>query len=259
VTRDLTLKYLTILCALISLIALGACTVAGSTQTRPPSTGSEPAEAIGADTPSEAESDDHEQDELQSTQHDNPPDLPEPASESDDSPASEEAVDPDAQAGAESDDTAADDPRAGRPVELRIEKIDVTARFEYVGVTPEGNMDAPRGWNNVAWYQPGAVPGSRGSAVIAGHYDAPHGPAIFYRLNRLEPGDRITITTEHREELVFEVTETEVVHVDDAPLDRIFGRTDDRNLNLITCDGIWDHGVGMYDKRLIVYSTLVED
>jgi sortase A len=73
----------------------------------------------------------------------------------------------------------------------------------------------------------------------------------------LAPGDRITVVTEDHEELVFEITGVETVHVDEAPLEKIFGSTDEFNLNLITCEGVWDSSRGMYDQRLVVYSTLV--
>jgi sortase A len=160
------------------------------------------------------------------------------------------------------DDQSADEPEEtapGNPVRLQIDSIDVDAPFEYVGVTEEGNMDVPQEWDNVAWYEPGTIPGDRGNAVVAGHYDSDTGPAVFIDLNELAPGDEIRIVTEDDEVLVFEVTEVESVHVDDADTRKIFGSTDERNLNLITCEGVWDPAVNMYDQRLIVYSTLVSE
>lgn len=45
----------------------------------------------------------------------------------------------------------------------------------------KGNMDIPKRDENVAWYQIGYYPGSKGNAVIAGHYDTATGsPAVFY-------------------------------------------------------------------------------
>ncbi len=146
------------------------------------------------------------------------------------------------------------------PSEIRIDRINVTADFEHVGRTPDGVMKAPAGWNNVAWFEPGTVPGEQGNSVVAGHYDAPGGvPAIFWNLDRLSRGDHVTIITEEDEELVFEVTGSQQFHINNQPSSRIFGRTDDHNLNLVTCAGSWDTSLGMYDERLVVYTTLVSD
>ena len=39
----------------------------------------------------------------------------------------------------------------------------------------------------------GPAPGETGPAVIAGHVDSRSGPAVFYRLGDLRPGDDITV------------------------------------------------------------------
>jgi sortase (surface protein transpeptidase) len=44
------------------------------------------------------------------------------------------------------------------------------------------------------WYAPGPRPGDLGSAVIFGHVDSDRGPAVFYRLRELRPGDQLTVT-----------------------------------------------------------------
>ena len=145
----------------------------------------------------------------------------------------------------------------GQPVSLEIERTGVDAHIEHVGLTDDGAMDVPQEWENVGWFEPGTLPGEVGNSVIAGHYDSPTGPAVFFELRELEPGDQITVVTDEDEQLTFEVTKTEMVLADDAPLEEIFGSSEDRNLNLITCDGIWDQSANMYDHRLVVYTTLV--
>jgi hypothetical protein len=146
------------------------------------------------------------------------------------------------------------------PSQLRIDKLGIVSSFEHVGLTASGAMAAPYGWNNVAWYQRGAIPGEPGNAVVAGHLDAPGGvPAIFWNLRYLVPGDRVTVITEAGYELVFQVTRVEQVYVNNAPMSEIFGITNQRNLNLITCAGFWNSSMGMYDQRLIVYTTLISD
>lgn len=258
----------------IAVLAIGAFTAMGLSETASnsaseprvvPTPTEAPAESESPVATTETSSPDPEQTPTpapQETATPQPEDTPTPSP----SPTGPAAGTGDGAASATQDsgeaDESAEEPaepaQPGRPVELRIDKIGATAPFEWVGVTPEGDMQAPDGWNNAAWYEPGPAPGEQGNAVVAGHYDAPGGdPALFYQLRSLAPGDRVTIMTEHDEELTFEVTEVESVHVSEAPLKRIFGDTDQHNLNLITCEGAWDSSAGMYDQRLIVYTTLV--
>jgi sortase A len=146
----------------------------------------------------------------------------------------------------------------GKPVRLLIEAIDVDAEIEYVGLDDEGRMGVPREWENVVWFELGAIPGERGNAVMAGHYDSTTGPAVFYELGELEDGDELIVMTEDDEKLIFEVIEIEDLHVDDLDSSKIFGETEERNLNLVTCSGEWDTSFDMYDGRLVVYTRLVD-
>jgi sortase A len=41
-----------------------------------------------------------------------------------------------------------------------------------------------------------------------------------------------------------------------APLDKIFGFDLERDLNLITCDGVWNRTAQRYRERLVVYTRL---
>ena len=252
--RDLQFKTLTLVFALVALVGISACAVAGS-----PSSSSDPAEPQGTEVPEAIDSDD---DAVESEPTATPePEEPAATDDEDDSESTSRANVPEQSQPSDDDDDAVDDEEIvpADPVRLLIDSIDVDAAFEYVGVDDQGNMDVPQEWENVAWYEPGTVPGDVGNSVIAGHYDSDTGPAVFYDLNDLEVGDEVRIITDEDEELVFEIYEIESVHVDDADTSKIFGDTDERNLNLITCEGVWDTSEGMYDHRLIVYSRLVED
>jgi sortase A len=145
------------------------------------------------------------------------------------------------------------------PVRLQIPALDVDTVIESVGVAENGNMAEPTEWNDAGWFEPGPRPGGIGNAVIAGHYDSPWGPAVFYRIDSLVPGDEIIVTMDDDTELRFAVTETLIVSAEDAPLQQIFGISKDRNLNLITCYGVYDRERGLYDDRLVVFTELIED
>ena len=55
------------------------------------------------------------------------------------------------------------------PVRLKIPSISINAAVNYVGLTPEGEMDVPKNPPDVAWFDIGPRPGENGSAVIDGH------------------------------------------------------------------------------------------
>lgn len=146
---------------------------------------------------------------------------------------------------------------AGRPVRLEIPAIQVSTSIEQVGRLPNGQMDVPKIAQNVAWFDESALPGQKGRpAVVAGHLDSPTGPAVFYRLRMLVPGDEMVVTYENGDEHVFVVEGKERYLFDNAPLSKIFGRNPGRMLNLITCDGAWNSGAANYQQRLVVYTRL---
>jgi len=144
----------------------------------------------------------------------------------------------------------------GAPTRLRIPAIGVNAAIEYVTTAADGTMDIPKNEWNVAWYRLGYVPGTPGNAVIDGHLDWIHGPAVFWNLAKLKPGNAIYVKDKRGVERTFIVTEVVAYPFDQAPLDRIFGASSTAQLNLITCNGQFDKSARNYNKRLVVYSTL---
>lgn len=148
---------------------------------------------------------------------------------------------------------------AGVPVRLEIPAIGVDATVEKVGRDSEGKVDVPKISANVAWFTESALPGDSGkTSVISGHLDDPYGPAVFYQLRDLVPGDEIAVTYSNGDRFVFVVEDKERYAFDAAPSQKIFGATPNRMMNLITCDGAWDAGGANYDQRLVVYTRFVE-
>ncbi len=144
----------------------------------------------------------------------------------------------------------------GTPVRFKIPTIKVDAEVEHVGLTPDGAMDTPKNYDNVAWYSPGPKPGEPGNATIAGHVDSKRGEAVFWNLRKLKPGDEVYVVGSDGVERRFVVKLLEFYKRTDAPIHRIFGATDGRHLNLITCAGVFDRGRQEYDSVLVVYTDL---
>jgi LPXTG-site transpeptidase (sortase) family protein len=127
---------------------------------------------------------------------------------------------------------------------------------QQVGLDDSGAVGVPSNYTDVAWYKGSARPGNPGNAVIDGHLDSKTGPAVFYRLGDLQPGDDVFVTTVDGVELRFVVTALETYATDDAPTFSVFGPATDPQLNLITCDGTFNHAVHQYDQRLLVRTVL---
>lgn len=145
------------------------------------------------------------------------------------------------------------------PVELSIPKLNIKASVEHVGQTKKLNMDVPKNASNVAWYVYGAKPGEMGNAVISGHYDTPTGaPAVFFQLRELVVGDEITITSEDGTVQTFIVNAKERHPYDKFPNELVFHTRPGKNVNLITCDGIWDQKNAIYNDRLVLFTSLKE-
>ncbi|MDO8659540.1 MAG: class F sortase [Candidatus Parcubacteria bacterium] len=143
------------------------------------------------------------------------------------------------------------------PVRLKIPNLNIDTSFEFVGLTPDGAMDAPQGPDNVGWFSLGPPPGEIGSAVIDGHSGYKDNiPAVFDNLYKLEKGDKIYIENEKGETLVFIVRELRTYNPRADTLD-IFTSSDGKaHLNLITCTGIWNKILKSHSDRLVVFTDL---
>jgi sortase A len=145
-----------------------------------------------------------------------------------------------------------------QPKTLIIPKIHVISEIENVGLDSFQRMDVPKKPENVGWYQYGKKPGSKGNAVIDGHLDSQTGPAVFYQLSSLIPGDTIKVIDKNNKEYNFKVTALETYNLEEFPINKVFSpNTDNRNLNLITCAGQFNNEIKIYSKRIVVYSELI--
>jgi sortase (surface protein transpeptidase) len=143
------------------------------------------------------------------------------------------------------------------PVNLQAPDIGLNANVEAVGKDKQGSMDVPKDINDVGWYKLGPAPGQKGNVVIDGHYDSKTGPAVFTYLSSLAPGNKIIVTDEHGKQYTYVVRSKEVYSDADFPLTKVFGKTNESWLNLITCTGVYDKQAKNYNKRVVVYSQLL--
>ncbi|MDT0265967.1 class F sortase [Streptomyces sp. DSM 44915] len=143
------------------------------------------------------------------------------------------------------------------PTWVTIPAIDVDAPLTSVGLDPEGWVDAPPQEvpNLAGWYRDAASPGAAGTAVLVGHVDNAAGPAVFYGLGELRPGDTVDVVREDGREVTFTVYETAIYDKYQLP-ERVYQDTERPELRLITCGGDFEPGTGGYRANVVVYATL---
>ncbi len=92
------------------------------------------------------------------------------------------------------------------PVALQIPAIGVRTSLSHLGLTRQGTLQVPSSFSEAGWYTGSPRPGEIGSSIIAGHIDSYLGPAVFYRLHDLHPGDRIYVRGADGRLAIFSVT-----------------------------------------------------
>lgn len=146
------------------------------------------------------------------------------------------------------------------PVRLLIPAIGVRAKVQTVGLLANGvgEMAVPNNFTDVGWYGLGTLPGQLGSAVIVGHSNGRDVPeAVFFNLDKLVKGDKITVSDRFGQLLIFTVVSVKVYDFDAPTQDIFLGDESKARLNLITCSGNWLVDKKLYDKRTVVFAELL--
>ena len=111
-----------------------------------------------------------------------------------------------------------------------------------------------RAASDAGWYDFSAVPGAAGNAVIVGHVDTYIGPAVFYHLYQLRPGDPVYVDADGTRRR-FDVTSVREMPKPSFPVDQVFGSTKRHILWLITCGGAFDYETRHYLDNIVVSAT----
>jgi sortase (surface protein transpeptidase) len=138
---------------------------------------------------------------------------------------------------------------------VTLPSIGVTSPLEHLARQDDGTIAAPVDFDMAGWFSAGPQPGQPGPAVIAGHVDSKTGPAVFYRLRDLQPGDPVEVRREDGRVVTFRVTRLEQHAKDEFPSEAVYGPVPDAELRLITCGGEFDRSSGHYLDNLVVFAV----
>jgi LPXTG-site transpeptidase (sortase) family protein len=142
---------------------------------------------------------------------------------------------------------------ASDPVALSIPKIGVHSTLVKLGLHSDGTMETPDP-PVAGWFTRGAAPGALGPAVIAGHVTY-NGPAVFFRLRTLRPGDQVIVSREDGKTAVFTVSRVDRFSKSRFPSRAVYGPIDHAGLRLITCDA-YDTATHKYLDNFVVFARL---
>lgn len=150
--------------------------------------------------------------------------------------------------------------RRSLPVSLDIPAIGVNSTLLHLGVNPDGTIQVPSlvtSSDEAAWYKYSATPGQAGASVIEGHVDSYQGPAVFFRLGALRPGDTVNVRLADGITAIFRVTGVRQYPKSSFPAKAIYGATSYAALRLITCGGAFDYTTGHYLSSTVVFAALI--
>ena len=105
------------------------------------------------------------------------------------------------------------------------------------------------------WFKGGPRPGQPGPAVIIGHVDWDHGPAVFFRLREMKPGEAVYVDRADGSTQEFTVTAVRQVAKSDFPTDDVYAPDLQSSLRLITCGGQFDYRAHNYLDNVIVFAS----
>jgi LPXTG-site transpeptidase (sortase) family protein len=146
---------------------------------------------------------------------------------------------------------------AAAPVSLTIPLIGVQTRLITLGLTATGALQVPSTTSVAGWYTGSPRPGAVGSSIIVGHIDSVTGPGVFFRLSKLEVGDKVYVRRADGTLVEFRVTSVQTYPKDRFPTEEVYGPVPDPELRLITCGGAFDPATRHYLSNIVVYAIEV--
>ena len=144
------------------------------------------------------------------------------------------------------------------PESIQVTGAHIDASIVELGVSEDGQMEAPPTPDVVGWYRMSARPGEPGNSVMAGHVDWGQNTAVFWNLQQLQQGDKIHVRGTDGNLHTYAVEWNQVFAWQTAPVDELVGPTEDSVLTLITCDGVFDTHAHEYLDRRVVRARLVD-
>jgi sortase (surface protein transpeptidase) len=148
--------------------------------------------------------------------------------------------------------------KRSRPIHLSIPIIGISVPLSVLTLNKDRTVNVPTNFAEPGWYNGDRSPGQKGSAVILGHVDNTHGPAVFFYLDKLKLGNRVYVTLADGRKLVFAVIGERMYKKTNFPDQLVYGPRNYPALQLVTCGGIFDSSTGHYLSNIVVFTALIK-
>lgn len=144
------------------------------------------------------------------------------------------------------------------PKYIYLPTIGAEGFIQKVGVDQNKQIAVPNNIHFAGWFTDSSLPGQKGLSIIDGHVTGRFNDAIFKDLTNIKVDDTFQVEFGDNTKKTFKVFELQTIAVDEAA-SVLFSQKSkiSSQLNLITCTGDFDEKNQLYNKRLIVYSTLI--
>ncbi len=147
---------------------------------------------------------------------------------------------------------------ASEPVALDIPAIGVHSNsIVGLALAKDGSIEVPTDFGQPGWYRLGPTPGELGPTVISGHVDSKKGPAIFYRLGELKPGEKAKVSRKDGSVATFMIDKVARYAKADFPTNLVYGTTLRAEIRLVTCGGAFDQATGHYVDNVVAFGHLL--
>jgi hypothetical protein len=146
------------------------------------------------------------------------------------------------------------------PELISIPRIRVWDKVIPLGLGRNGTAEVPSLSTPflTSWFDKGPTPGQRGTAIVYGHVDShAAGPAAFYRIGTLRPGNLIDVTLADQKIAVFRVYSVALYAKTGFPTTVVYRYTRWPSLRLITCGGTFDPRTHHYLGNVVVSAAFV--
>jgi sortase (surface protein transpeptidase) len=141
-------------------------------------------------------------------------------------------------------------------VALAIPAIGVSARVVPEGLGPDGTLVIPPP-AQVGWYDRGPAPGQSGTTVLAGHIDDDGVPGALLRLNDVQLGAAVRVTTASGRVAAYNVTRRQLLPQQELAYSGLLSQQGAPALVLVSCGGAYDAATHLYLDNIVVVAEPV--
>jgi sortase (surface protein transpeptidase) len=144
------------------------------------------------------------------------------------------------------------------PRYIDIGKMGVHARVFPMGVDSKNQLRSPANVHDAGWYNGSSLPGQAGAMLVDGHVSSWDTNGVFYGLEKLAKGDKVTVTRGDGKVFTYTVVKNERYAANKVNMAALMvsANTALPGLNIISCAGAVTAGTNEFEERQVVYAVL---